>query len=85
MTETVDKRGVPLTVTFGELAIGDAYQDEDGDACIKTGYDRFIYYDCSRWAEGNHMDTDLLIIPLNITYTIERGTNENSKQFSILR
>ena len=74
MTETIDKRGIPLTVTFGDLAIGDAYQDEDGDACIKTSVRDFIYYDGFKWADGNYVDTDLLIIPLNITYTIERGT-----------
>lgn len=74
MTETIDKRGIPLTVTFRDLAIGDAYQDEDGDACIKTSAHDFIYYDGFKWEDGNYLDTDLLIIPLNITYTIERET-----------
>ena len=73
--KVIDKRGIPLTVTFGDLAIGDAFQDDDGDICIKTDTHSAIYWidDAKRWW-GHHCnisDRDL-IIPLDVTYTFER-------------
>ena len=34
--QVIDRRGTPLTITFGDLNIGDAFQDDDDDICIKT-------------------------------------------------
>ena len=35
--KVIDKLGEPLTVTFGDLAIGEGFIDEDGDTNIKIG------------------------------------------------
>lgn len=68
-----DRRGIPLTTTFGDLKIGDVFQDEDGDICIKTSSNSMMWT-----AEGDHwnhalFDVDELIIPLRATITVERG------------
>ena len=71
--ELIDKRGIPLTTKFKDLLIGDYYQDDDGNICIKTGYDRCIYYatELSGWRPG-HDNLDESIIPLKATVTVER-------------
>ena len=71
--ELIDKRGIPLTTKFEDLLIGDCYQDEVGSICIKTGYDRCIYYatEMSGWRPGTE-NLDELIIPLKATITVER-------------
>ena len=68
----IDKRADPLTVTFGDLAIGEAFQDEDGDMCIKTDVGAAIYWADDFWGTSYSYRDDELIIPLEITYTIER-------------
>ena len=70
--QVIDRRGIPLTVTFGDLAIGDAFQDNDGDMCIKTDIGAYMYYSHREWIPKYDLDEDELIIPLEITYTIER-------------
>ena len=70
--QVIDRRGIPLTVTFGDLAIGDAFQDNDGDMCIKTDIGAYMYYGRGEWITSYNIDEDELIIPLEITYTIER-------------
>ena len=35
--KVIDKLGIPLTVTFGDLAIGEGFIDEEGDTNIKIG------------------------------------------------
>lgn len=70
--QVIDRRGIPLTTTFGDLAIGDAFQDEDGDMCIKTDIGAYMFYDGYEWIPKYDLDADVLIIPLEITYTIER-------------
>jgi hypothetical protein len=74
MTTVIDKRGTPLTVTFGDLDIGDYYQDEEGFACIKTSEDTCIFYreDEQCWDKCKEFE-DTLIIPLKATVTIERA------------
>ena len=69
--QVIDRRGIPLTTTFGELAIGEAFQDSDGDLCIKTDINAYMYYGHRDWIPKYDLDTDDLIIPLEITYTIE--------------
>lgn len=70
--QVIDKRGTPLTVTFSDLNIGDAFQDNDGDICIKTDIGAAIYWTGSRWAYHIAFSGDELIIPLEVTYTFER-------------
>lgn len=70
--QVIDRRGIPLTTTFGDLNIGDAFQDEDGDICIKTDVGAYMYYDHCEWISKYDLDADELIIPLEVTYTIER-------------
>ena len=70
----IDKRAPTLTITFGDLAIGEAFQDEQGRVCIKTDLSaamRYNEWDCVWYSDYSH-EADELIIPLEITYTIER-------------
>ena len=71
--QVIDRRGRELTTTFGELAVGEAFQDEQGRLCIKTDLSaamRYNEWDCVWYSDYSH-DADDLIIPLDITYTIE--------------
>ena len=38
-----------LVQAFGDLCIGDVYEDKDGEICIKTDKDRCIYFDGEIW------------------------------------
>lgn len=67
----IDKRGIPLTVTIGDLAVGEAFTDSDGDINIKVGLGCAMYWDGGQWID-RHVDDDMLIIPLEVTYTFER-------------
>ena len=69
----IDKRAIPLAVTFGDLAIGEGYQDDENYACIKTGARTKIYYEeeTGRWETWDE-EIDTLVIPLDVTYTIKR-------------
>ena len=68
----IDRRRTPLTSTFGDLNIGEAFQDNDGDMCIKTEIGAYMYYDHCEWIPKYDLNADDLIIPLEITYTIEK-------------
>ena len=70
----IDKRATPLTITFGDLAIGEAFQDEQGRVCIKTDLSAAMRYnECDGvWYSDYSHDVDEFIIPLEVTYTIER-------------
>ena len=68
--QVIDRRGRKLTTTLGELAIGEAFQDDDNDINIKVGLGCAMYWDGGQWID-RHMDEDLLIIPLEVTYTFE--------------
>ena len=72
--QVIDRRGILLTTTFGDLAIGDAFQDNDGDICIKTDIGAAIYWSETGkcWAPCCAYSDDELIIPLEVTYTFER-------------
>jgi hypothetical protein len=74
--QVIDKRGVPLTTTVGDLAIGEAFTDCDGDINIKIGIGCAMYWDGAYWID-RHIDNDMLVIPLEVTYTFER---EESKK-----
>ena len=70
--QVIDRRGIPLTTTFGDLAIGEAFQDNDGDICIKTDIGAYMYCYHDEWIPKYDIGADDLIIPLKITYIIER-------------
>lgn len=73
----IDKRVIPLNVTFGDLAIGEAFQDSEGDISIKTDIGAAIYWTGEYWSTSYAYSGDELIIPLDITYTIEREGGSN--------
>ena len=66
----IDRREEPLT-TIGDLAIGEAFTDMDGDINIKVGVCCAIYWTGGRWID-RHIDDDMLVIPLEATYIFER-------------
>lgn len=71
MTQIIDKRGKPLTVTFGDLKVGDFFQNEADCICMKIDHDKVL-----NWTTGfvnSGWDSDDLLIPLKATITIERG------------
>jgi hypothetical protein len=72
--QIIDKRRTTLTVTFGDLRVGEAFQDEDGDLNIKTDEGSSMYWDnnLKKWCSSTNMDEDYLIIPLEVTYTFDR-------------
>ena len=70
--QVIDRRGKKLTTTFGDLAIGDAFTDDDGDINIKTDVGAAIYWTGSHWAYHAAFAGDELILPLEVTYTFER-------------
>ena len=69
----IDKRTSPLTVTFGDIAIGEAFQDHEGDIHIKTDLGTSIYWDerLQLWQAYHSMSENDSVMPLEITYTIE--------------
>lgn len=69
--KVIDKLGIPLNTTFGELAIGEGFVDKDNDTNIKVGFDRAMYWLSDHWA-CHHVDVDTPIIPIEVTYTFER-------------
>ena len=69
--QVIDRRGRKLTTTFGDLAIGDAFQDTDDDINIKVAIGRAMYWDGGQWID-RCVDDNSLIIPLEVTYTFER-------------
>ena len=73
--QVIDRRGIPLSTTVGDLAIGEAFTDSDGDINIKVGLGCAMYWDGRQWID-RHIDDDMLIIPLEVTYTFERERNK---------
>lgn len=72
--QVIDKRVQKLTTTFDDLAIGEAFQDEQGRLYIKTDLHaamRYNEWDCVWYPDYSHEVGDL-IIPLEVTYTINR-------------
>ena len=74
----IDKRAIPLNVTFGDLAIGDAFQDCNNELAIKTdvGTAMLWYEEKEIWIPEYSFDEDELIIPLEITYVVERKNKQ---------
>ena len=72
-TVVIDKLGIPLTHTFGELENMDFFQDTDNNICVKVSWDRKLIWYGSGWIHCTHIDNDELVIPLKATLTLERG------------
>lgn len=74
----IDKRAIPLTVTFGDLAIGEAFQDCNNELCIKTdvGTAMLWYETKGIWISTYSYEENELIIPLEVTYKIERKNKQ---------
>lgn len=74
----IDKRAIPLNVTFGDLAIGDAFQDCNNELAIKTevGAAMLWYEEKGIWIPRYNYEEDELIIPLEITYVVERKNKQ---------
>ena len=70
--QVIDRRVVTLTTTFDDLKIGDAFQDDDGDICIKTNVSSAIYWTGSYWAFHTPFCGSEAILPIEVTYTFER-------------
>lgn len=71
----VDHLGVPLTITIEDLAIGDGFIDSDGDVNIKVDNDTTICWISNQWIR-HKVCNDTLIIPIKVTYTLERLKKE---------
>ena len=71
-TVVIDKLGIPLTHTFGELENMDFFQDTDNNICVKVGWDRKLIWHGGGWTHCTHIDNDELVIPLKATITLER-------------
>lgn len=74
--QVIDNRVEKVYIAFDELELGDAFQDSDGDICIKTEAFSAIYWTGDRWTEHPTFSSDELIIPLEITYLIGRKEQE---------
>lgn len=72
--QIIDKRTNPDYITFGELNIGDAFEDCEGDICIKTDIGIVMFWDEEQqeWGSSGSFSTDELVKPLEVTYTFER-------------
>ena len=70
--QVIDRRDKKITVTFGDLAIGDAFQDENGDISIKTDVGSAIYWTGDHWAPSFVHGGDEPVVPLEVTYTFEK-------------
>lgn len=72
-TTVIDKLGIPLDTTFGELENMDFFQDTDNNICVKVGWDRKLIWHCGGWTHCTHIGSDELVIPLKATITLEQG------------
>lgn len=70
--KVIDNTAIKLTTTFGDLAIGEAFIDNDGDINIKTDLGASIYWAHSYWETQYTWEEDEYIIPIEATYTFER-------------
>ena len=67
----IDNTGKPSETKFGDLELGEAFIDEDGDINIKVSCERAMYYAEGHWDTiGCSMHTT--VIPLAVTYTFDR-------------
>ena len=71
-TTIIDKRGTPLSHTFGELNYMDFFQDTKDNLCVKIDWDRKLVYYNGDWLVSIHIESCELVIPLKASITLER-------------
>ena len=64
----IDNRRNNTTTTFGDLDIGEAFLDEDGDFCIKTDFGAAIVWQ-GYWHPIYYYTKDDVVTPLEVTYS----------------
>ena len=64
----IDNRRNNLPAIFGDLAIGEAFLDEDGDFCIKTGLGVAIVWVGYWYPAYTYSESDV-VVPLEVTYS----------------
>lgn len=74
MLRIVDKRTNKDAMTFGDLKIGDCYQDSNENICIKVGEQKCMYFndDAEEW-EISFEDECEDVIPLEARLVIGGG------------
>lgn len=72
MMKVIDNRKDGNFVRFGDLAIGEAFADDDGDVHIKTDIGATMYWDADEkiWKPYNSAREDDSVAPVNISYVI---------------
>ena len=71
--KVIDERALSTNTTFGDIAIGEAFQDADGDICIKTSIGSYMYFNTlgEEWIDKYDLDENETVIPLEITYEVD--------------
>ena len=72
MMKVIDNRKGGNLVRFGDLAIGEAFVDDDGDVHIKTDLGATMYWNADEkiWQPYHSNHEDDSVVPVNISYTI---------------
>lgn len=72
MMKVIDNRKDGNFVRFGDLAIGEAFADDDGDVHIKTDIGASMYWDAAEkiWKPYYSTSEDDSVAPVNISYVI---------------
>ena len=71
----IDNRRNNITTTFGDLAIGEAFLDEDDDFFIKTDLGAAMRWD-GYWHPVYYLSNEDVVEPLEVTYSF---TNKEVK------
>ena len=71
----IDNRRNNITTTFGDLAIGEAFLDEEDDFFIKTDVGAAMRWEEGYWCPVHYYTACDEVIPLEVTYsfTDKRG------------
>lgn len=72
MMKVIDKREKEIYTCFGDLPVGEAFIDMDGDIHIKTDIGTTMYWDAldGTWIPYHSCSADEPITPINISYVI---------------
>lgn len=71
--KVIDERALSTNTIFGDIDIGEAFQDADGDICIKTSISSYMYFNArsEQWIDKYDLDENETVIPLEITYEVD--------------
>ena len=72
MMKVFDNRKDGAYTRFGDLAIGEAFVDADGDVHVKTDIGATMYWDAVQkiWNPNYSNSEDEPVVPVNISYVI---------------